>query len=324
MASRHIADEEFEPDPATWTASEERVFIHLMVNEVDKGNRSSTTFSRKGWKHIELEFHERTNKRYSISQFRNKFNQLRRRYQDFGKLIRQPGFSYNPVVNSVIAPDNVWESYIKVNKNAKRFRRKGFPYYNELGVIFDEPLVEYRDPYPALIHHHHHPKYPCGGGAEEEDKLDTEDASTNDTPSALPSNSTDSDSYRLTSMAYRQHRSPTPTSNFRAAKRSRPGGNGSEAYNWGEGEGEPPMKARSATVTPSMTTAATMSMPDPSSSSSSSAFSITNCVKCLESIEGVDGSTYLKALKMFKDVDWREVFMAMSRERRLVWLGSLE
>lgn len=53
------------------------------------------------------------------------------------------------------------------------------------------------------------------------------------------------------------------------------------------------------------------------------AFSITNCVKCMESIKGVDGGTYIKAIKMFKDEDWREMFMAMSAERRLLWLNRL-
>lgn len=79
---------EFEPDPATWTALEEKNFIQLMVKEVQRGNRSTTTFSRKGWKNIEQEFREKTNKRYNNSQFRNKFNQLRTRYHDFSRLLR--------------------------------------------------------------------------------------------------------------------------------------------------------------------------------------------------------------------------------------------
>nr|GEX70929.1 hypothetical protein [Tanacetum cinerariifolium] len=58
--------------------------------------------------------------------------------------------------------------------------------------------------------------------------------------------------------------------------------------------------------------------PEPSS------FSITNCVKCLESIQDVDAAIYIKAIKLFKDVDWREMFMAMSPQRRRDWLASLE
>lgn len=62
----------------------------------------------------------------------------------------------------------------------------------------------------------------------------------------------------------------------------------------------------------------------PEASPGSEAFSFTNHVKCLESIEGMDGSTYIKAVKLFKDVEQREMFMAMSTQRRLVWLASLE
>lgn len=47
-------------------------------------------------------------------------------------------------------------------------------------------------------------------------------------------------------------------------------------------------------------------------------------MKFLESIEGVDSDTYVKAIKMFKDADWREMFMAMSGRRRLDWLASLK
>ncbi|XP_028051753.1 uncharacterized protein LOC114256328 isoform X3 [Camellia sinensis] len=105
---------EIEPDPATWTALEEELYIQLMVKEVHKGNRSSTTFSRKGWKQIEQEFCEKTNKRYNNSQFRNKFNQLRTRFNDFSKLLKEPGFTWEPVLSTVTATDAVWESYIKI------------------------------------------------------------------------------------------------------------------------------------------------------------------------------------------------------------------
>ncbi|XP_028100411.1 uncharacterized protein LOC114299776 isoform X2 [Camellia sinensis] len=84
---------EIEPDPATWTALEEELYIQLMVKEVHKGNRSSTTFSRKGWKQIEQEFCEKTNK---------------------SKLLKEPGFTWVPVLSIVTATDAVWESYIKI------------------------------------------------------------------------------------------------------------------------------------------------------------------------------------------------------------------
>lgn len=74
---------ELEADPATWTVGEEKIFICLMVKEVQKGNRSNTTFTKKGWKNIVQEFRDRISKGYNNSIFRNKFNQLRTCYHDF-------------------------------------------------------------------------------------------------------------------------------------------------------------------------------------------------------------------------------------------------
>ncbi|KAM3740251.1 hypothetical protein ACB098_08G084400 [Castanea mollissima] len=289
---------DFEPDPATWTATEEKIFIQLMVKEVQKGNRSTTTFLRKGWKNIEQEFHERTSKRYNKTQFRNKFNQLRTRYHDFSKLLQEPGFSWDPVLNTVTAAEGVWESYIKANRKAKRFRKKGCPMFNELVVIFNDSSLKYKDVFPLA-------QYPMVN----EDNLDLEDSSTNATPSAFPCNSSEGKGYPSQNTRRRQ-RSPTPTSHVGGKREARMVEMGEALKEWTE-------------VTRAMTpTTSTFNKTD--TSALSSAFSITNCVKCLESIEGLDGATYLKAIKMFKDVDWREMFMAMSSERRLIWLASLE
>ncbi|XAR59720.1 hypothetical protein NMG60_11015664 [Bertholletia excelsa] len=299
---------EVEPDPATWTASEEKLFIQLMVKEVFKGNRSSTTFSKEAWKLIEHEFCEKTNKRYNNSQFRNKFNQLRIRYNEFSKLAKEPGFSLDPMHTALIASDAVWEAHIKVNKYAKRFRKKGCPMYNELGIIYGDPTVDYKDAIPLA-------QYPMVSDY----KLELEDESTNATPSAFPGDSSHDKDYPSQSTK-RKQRSPTPTSHIRGKREAR-AVMGDALKEWTEatvpsGTSDRKWVETTKFMTPAINRLEASSQPSP--------FSITNCVKCLEAIEGVDASTYLKAIKMFKDVDWREMFMAMSAERRLVWLASLE
>jgi hypothetical protein len=185
-----------------------------------------------------------------------------------------------------------------VNRKAKRFRKKGCPMFNELVVIFNDSTVKYKDVFPLA-------QYPIVN----EDNLDLEDSSTNDTPSAFPCNSSEGKCYP-SQNARRRQRSPTLTSRIGGKREARMVEMGEALMEWTE-------------VTRAMTPR-TSTMNKIDTSAFSSAFSITNCVKCLESIEGLDGATYLKAIKMFKDVDWREMFMAMSAERRLIWLASLE
>ncbi|KAF5772706.1 putative Myb/SANT-like domain-containing protein [Helianthus annuus] len=278
-----------------------------MANEVKRGNRHSTTFSRSSWAVIEREFYEKTNRRYNHSQFRNKYNQLRIYYQWFTKLLEQPGFVWDPKVGNAIADDDVWEAYLKTNKKARRFRKKGCPMYNELVIIFGETMIDYKDAYPLA-------QYPPS-----DQKTDQENESTNETPQAFPPDyqSTDKDSQNF---GTRKRVSETPTHqqhHLHKNKEAKVAGTDGESLEaiklFSNKQGSDPISDRT-----------TQMFKNPEGCIESSSFSITNCVKCLESIPDVDAVTYVKALKMFKDVDWREMFMAMSAQRRSDWLASLE
>ncbi|XP_058778114.1 uncharacterized protein LOC131652303 isoform X2 [Vicia villosa] len=52
-------------------------------------------------------------------------------------------------------------------------------------------------------------------------------------------------------------------------------------------------------------------------------YSLTKCVTALEEIQGISDDIYGKALKKFKDPDWREMFIAMSDDRKRGWLLRL-
>jgi hypothetical protein len=51
--------------------------------------------------------------------------------------------------------------------------------------------------------------------------------------------------------------------------------------------------------------------------------SLTNCVVALEEIRDISDDIFGKALEKFKDPDWREMFIAMSHDRRRGWLLRL-
>lgn len=52
-------------------------------------------------------------------------------------------------------------------------------------------------------------------------------------------------------------------------------------------------------------------------------YSLTKCVTGLEEIPDISDDIYGKALKKFKDPDWREMFIAMSNDRKRGWLLRL-
>ncbi|KAI3910037.1 hypothetical protein MKW92_006902 [Papaver armeniacum] len=49
-------------------------------------------------------------------------------------------------------------------------------------------------------------------------------------------------------------------------------------------------------------------------------FSISECVKILDEIPDLDETFYLNVLNLFENVDFREIFISLKKERRLTWL----
>ena len=52
-------------------------------------------------------------------------------------------------------------------------------------------------------------------------------------------------------------------------------------------------------------------------------FSITRCMTALQTTELLDNDKYLKAVEKFTMLEWREIFMNMSDERKMTWLDRL-
>ena len=165
--------------------------------------------------------------------------------------------------------------------------------YKELAIIFCDTATDYKDAYPVT-------RYP----SLSDEKADLENESTNATPQAFPLG-------KDCQSVEKRHRSPSPTHHLQKNKEAKMDESMKETIRItvSNKQGSDPISNRTQNLE---------GCPEPSS------FSITNCVKCLESIQDVDTATYIKAIKMFKDVDWREMFMAMSAQRRSDWLASLE
>ncbi|XP_010041986.2 uncharacterized protein LOC104430983 [Eucalyptus grandis] len=122
---------------AKWTESVTNLFIGLLVDEVKKGNRTSSTFNKARWRNIQTEFVRQTGCQYSIVQLRNKVNKLRKRYSSFQKLMSQSGFGWDNVNKRVVVDNpSIWESHIKEDVEWAKFRNDGFPQYLKLCIVF--------------------------------------------------------------------------------------------------------------------------------------------------------------------------------------------
>ncbi|KAF4388209.1 hypothetical protein F8388_021039 [Cannabis sativa] len=120
-----------------------------MEEEVLKGNRNTTTFTKQSWKRIKEELYAQAKRSYTDTQLRNKYNLLRQKHKDFKSLLKETGIGFSVVTGQVTAPDEVWDRLIRVNKSAKKFRKKGCVLYGKLCVIFGDTTATGSNAHPS-------------------------------------------------------------------------------------------------------------------------------------------------------------------------------
>ncbi|XP_062093766.1 uncharacterized protein LOC133799785 [Humulus lupulus] len=80
---------------------------------------------------------------------RNKYNQLKQKHKDFKSLLKETGMGYNAVTGEVSGTDEVWDKLIRVNRSAKRFRKKGCKFYEKLCTIFGDTTATGSNAHPS-------------------------------------------------------------------------------------------------------------------------------------------------------------------------------
>ncbi|KAI9127068.1 hypothetical protein K1719_001627 [Acacia pycnantha] len=103
---------------ARWSDKNTIIFVTLMVEEVTKGNRTTSTFNKKAWQRMKEDFYKQTGLLYTLPQLRNKMNKLRTEYSSFKKLLSITGFGWNPVLKTATTEDaSLWDVHVKCQVN---------------------------------------------------------------------------------------------------------------------------------------------------------------------------------------------------------------
>ncbi|KAL0007644.1 hypothetical protein SO802_009146 [Lithocarpus litseifolius] len=129
-----------------WTPQLEKLFIDIMLKEINKGNTADGQFSSDTWKKMLATLNELGKWSFTMTQFKGKFNRMRLLHHEFSTLINQIGFGWDAETNTVHALEEPWQNYCQLNiveyntahPKAKTFRTKGLSNYNLIGLIFNK------------------------------------------------------------------------------------------------------------------------------------------------------------------------------------------
>lgn len=277
---------------AKWTESVTNILVNLLVDEVKKGNRTSSTYNKAGWKNIQTEFIKQTGFQYSMVQLKNKVNKLRKQYGSFKKLISQSGFGWDNVKKTVTVDDpSIWESHIKDNVDWAKFKKHGFPQYPKLCIVFDG-------------------KYASGDCTNVEDLTMSEENDNgggNADGDNGGGNTDDFSEYHIDERVFTSDSAPTKR---RRSNQSERISNQSAIADTCKAI-QDYFKARASQfVSGSATSVVTPPPVDP--------FSISAMMDVLLSMDGLEQDLYNKAVERACDsAPWREAFIKSSPERRI-------
>ncbi|KAK0605481.1 hypothetical protein LWI29_027326 [Acer saccharum] len=283
-------------DDKMWTANNEAVFIRIMHEHVKKGDLQISTFTKKVWGVIDDEVLAETGKRYTIPKLKAKFNRFRRKHREFSDLLNHTGFGWDPISNTVTAPDDVWNEYLKRVPSAKPYKKKGLEHYDILGEIFNTTTAT------GQMHFSSNQIPPS---SDEERELEE-----NFINSGVHVNN-------IEDIDESEH--PSGGSKGKRVRQS-----GGQYYSsrgnkrWEKMENY--MEICSSIMSQKFELQKSKSYE--STCSAPEKYSTTECLQIIEEI-GVDHDTYMKFVQKVVDIEWRKVFLGMTDERRRMWLSRL-
>lgn len=97
-----------------WTPAMDQYFIEIMLENLRKGNRSKSTFSKQAWNDMLGSFNAKFCFQFSKSFLRRRYRKLLKHYSDVQSLLLQKGFSWDDKQKMIVADDLAWDNYIKV------------------------------------------------------------------------------------------------------------------------------------------------------------------------------------------------------------------
>ncbi|XP_042505006.1 uncharacterized protein LOC122081790 isoform X3 [Macadamia integrifolia] len=127
-----------------WTPPMDRYFIELMMDQVNRGYKVGNAFRKEAWVQMLALFNVKFGMELDKEALRNRYRKLRMQYNALKTLLDHSGFRWDETRQMVTADDNVWDNYLKARPEARSYRTKTVPNYNDLCVIYGHPTTDGR------------------------------------------------------------------------------------------------------------------------------------------------------------------------------------
>ncbi|KAL6220721.1 hypothetical protein ACLB2K_008477 [Fragaria x ananassa] len=268
---------------ARWNTHLTKILASLMVDQVHQGYTKNSYFGMKAWKYICDEFYKRTGLKWD-KELKNRYADMRKMYVIIKSLLDRSDISWDEATGTITASDEVWAEYTKEHAEAEALRNSGCPIYKELCIIFSEPATNGKHDLPNE-HKEGTPNF------HQLEPLSFQQVLLSSSESEEADAAAD----------HKDTVQPITPCSAGIRKRGRKGID--DAIAGAILEMAAASKLRKAAI-----------------QQRDARYTITNCIKALDEMKGVDEQVYFAAIDLFNDTTAREWFLSLKRDKRLIWL----
>ncbi|MQL95847.1 hypothetical protein Taro_028518, partial [Colocasia esculenta] len=120
-----------------WDQTRLTYLTKLLVDHHRAGKRASTSWKPEAWETMRTEFNNRFTLNASVKQLKARVQMMKNDYVVIKNILNASGFGFNPMLNTFVATDEVWDAYIQKHPEARTWRGVTIPLYNEWYEIFE-------------------------------------------------------------------------------------------------------------------------------------------------------------------------------------------
>ncbi|GMP48384.1 hypothetical protein CsSME_00015756 [Camellia sinensis var. sinensis] len=128
-----------------WGSENVKIFLEILLGKIKKEgpcmSKKDRSFYPKQWQTIDEEMTKKLGKNFELKKLKGKFARLKANYKEFAALKNHTGLGWDPITQTVTAPDDVWKNYVQAHPNAKQFQTKGLEHYELMSEIFSKSFA---------------------------------------------------------------------------------------------------------------------------------------------------------------------------------------
>ncbi|KAJ9132710.1 hypothetical protein P3X46_033548 [Hevea brasiliensis] len=281
---------------AEWTPSRDAYLVELFIDQHNCGRTAYNEFKNEVIRSVTHDFNKKFGMNLEENQIKNRYNVMKKEYGVVKTLLSHTGFGWDETRQMVVADDKVWDSYIAIRSEARPFRRKSFPLYKQMSIIFEGERVTGKFLVPSGI-----PVETEEGNSNTETVRSSEPINL---ATQVVDGTLDSDSIiRINDTQPRKRKSVAASASGRKRR---------ACDNVGE-------TLENALY--EMFSAATMRAVQMNAMNEKAVYQ--KCLEDLQKLEELDDTEFTKAVNVLKDDKNAIAFMTIKGPRRLMWLRSL-